>query len=723
MDNKRVTQNSDVKVTAKSEHFILKLCKSLDPYGGVTGELSELKKTILTIKDVLLDAEEKKNHDHRVRIWLKRLVDVVYEADDLMDDFSPEALQQQLMNGSNMGKKVRTFFSSSNQLVFRRTMAHKIKDINYRLAAIGGNRTDFHLEVRHVESRVVLGAREQTYIPEEEVIGRESAREAILDLLLDPKVEKDVSVLPIVGLGGIGKTTLAQIVYNHKKVQTNFDLKIWVCVSDSFDVKSLVEKIIKSATNHCEENQEMGQLLRKLQMEINGKRYFLVLDDVWNEDKQKWIELESLLSSGAKGSRIIITTRSLRVGKITTSTMEPYMLRPLDKVNSWSLFKNVAFKLGHEPNNPNTKKAAMEIVDRCAGIPLAIRTIGKMLYFKNPEAEWSSFLEMDFSKMHPSENDILPALKLSYDNLPSNLKHCFAYCSLFLKDHDIVVEDLIKLWMAQGFIESSPSSQSLEEVGYWYFDELLSYSFFQEVKTNNRTKKVECKMHDLMHDLATYVAGTECATWDFDRENIDGRIRHVSFASDLVSSGLHNSGLKTVPNSIGKLKHLSFQEFPRDFNKLVNLRHLENEGCDSLTHMPSGLGKLTNLRTLNNFVLKKRLNGQFSGGLKELMKLTNLRGQLSIRNLRHGDDASTEYEAAKLNEKQNLHHLNLYWSNRSSDDDIDAREVDDYEISLESLQPHPDLEALSLFDYWGVRLPDWLPSLTKLDTFIFQMIK
>nr|XP_024934817.2 putative disease resistance protein RGA1 isoform X1 [Ziziphus jujuba var. spinosa]XP_024934818.2 putative disease resistance protein RGA1 isoform X1 [Ziziphus jujuba var. spinosa]XP_024934819.2 putative disease resistance protein RGA1 isoform X1 [Ziziphus jujuba var. spinosa]XP_048330901.1 putative disease resistance protein RGA1 isoform X1 [Ziziphus jujuba var. spinosa] len=299
-------------------------------------------------------------------------------------------------------------------------------------------------------------------------------------------------------------------------------------------------------------------------------------------------------------------------------------------------------------------------------------------------------------------------------------------------------------------------------------------------------------MHDLMHDLSTYVAGTECATWDFDRENIDGRIRHVSFASDLVSSGrfptflnkenrirtilfpqpswrsnmlswdaivlglkvlrtldLHNSGLKTVPNSIGKLKHLryldlfangdikslpnsitelqylqtmklsfcySFQEFPRDFNKLVNLRHLENDGCDSLTHMPSGLGKLTNLRTLNNFVLEKRLNGQFSGGLKELMKLNNLRGQLSIRNLRHGDNASIEYEAAKLNEKQNLHHLNLYWSNRSSDDDVDAWEVDDYEISLESLQPHPGLEALSLFDYWGVRLPDWLPSLTKLDT-------
>nr|XP_048329835.1 disease resistance protein RGA2-like isoform X1 [Ziziphus jujuba var. spinosa]XP_048329836.1 disease resistance protein RGA2-like isoform X1 [Ziziphus jujuba var. spinosa]XP_048329838.1 disease resistance protein RGA2-like isoform X1 [Ziziphus jujuba var. spinosa]XP_048329839.1 disease resistance protein RGA2-like isoform X1 [Ziziphus jujuba var. spinosa]XP_048329840.1 disease resistance protein RGA2-like isoform X1 [Ziziphus jujuba var. spinosa]XP_048329841.1 disease resistance protein RGA len=777
---------------------------------GVTKELSGLEETISTIKDVLLDAEEKKNHNHQVSSWLKKLEGVVYEADDLMDDFSTEASRLQLMSGSNMSKKVRTFFSSSNQLVFHRTMAHKIKDINNRLAAISKNHKNFHLEVHHEESRVVLRDREQThsYIPEKEVIGRESDRKAILDLLLDPNVEEDVSVLPIVGLGGLGKTTLAQFVFNHEKVQTNFDLKMWVCVSENFEVKSLVKRILNSATKKSTETKLMDQLQRELRDTINGKRYFLVLDDVWNEDREKWLKLKNLLSNGAKGSRILITTRSQVVGNITTSSIKPYALGILNKDESWSLFKNVAFKLRHEPNNPNTNKIAMEIVDKCGGIPLAIRTIGSMLYSK-PEAQWSSFLEMEFSRMPQNENDILPTLKLSYDNLPSHLKHCFAYCSLFPKDYEIEVDMLIKLWMAQGFIKSSSSGQSLEEEGFDIFSELHARSFFQEVKEHYR-KKLECKMHDLMHDLAVQVAGTECTTLQSVGENINGRTRHVSFNFNLDPSNqfptflskknrirtillpqqsrdskmlidcdvplglkflrtldLHRSGLKKVPNSIGKLKHLRYLnlfgneeiktlpnsitklhnlqtlklsccdglvELPRDLKKLVNLRHLENDECNSLTHMPRGLGQLSNLVTLKEFIVNEEGMGPTNkqhnqaqvgvGGLNELMELNNLRGELYIRNLRYGKDASKEYKDAKLKEKQHLRALGLRWSNGSNDkdDNVDATsEAEDYEITLESLQPHPNLKELYIFDYRaGVRLASWFSSLTTLDRLLLN---
>lgn len=140
----------------------------------------------------------------------------------------------------------------------------------------------------------------------------------------------------------------------------------------------------------------------------------------------------------------------------------------------------------------------------------------------------------------------------------------------------------------------------------------------------------------------------------------------------------------------------------------------------SLSYMSSGMGQLTNLQTLNDFVLElntKRHNGQFSSGLKELMELNNLRGELSIRNLRHGEDASVEYKDAKLNGKQHLNHLQFVWSNTSSDDVVDETEATDYEIRLESLQPHPDLEAgLSSNSYRSVRLPNWLPYLTRLGT-------
>nr|XP_048333077.1 putative disease resistance protein RGA3 [Ziziphus jujuba var. spinosa]XP_048333078.1 putative disease resistance protein RGA3 [Ziziphus jujuba var. spinosa]XP_048333079.1 putative disease resistance protein RGA3 [Ziziphus jujuba var. spinosa] len=679
-------------------------------------------------------------------------------------------------------------------------MAHKIKDIKEILAAISKNRGDFQLEVRREETRLVVRAREHThsYIPQENVIGRESDKISILQLLLDPKHEENVFVVPIVGCGGLGKTTLAQLVFNDKEVQTKFDLRIWVCVSNDFNVRSLVERIIKSVTDQSLGNLEMDQLQKELQKQINGKRYFLVLDDVWNENRELWISLQNLLSNGAKGSRILITTRSKVVGEIT-STMEPYMLGLLDKGNSWSLFKKVAFKSGQEPNNSNTVKTAMEIVEKCGGIPLAIRTIGSMLYSKNPETEWSNFLEIEFSRIPQNENDILPTLKLSYDSLPSHLKNCFAYCRLFPKDHAIEVDMLIKLWMAQGFLTSSSSIQSLEDVGNEYFKDLHWRSFFQEVEENLSTKRLECKMHDLMHDLAIQVAGTECATLHSTEENINERTRHVSFDFHLETSGkiptslsrkskirttlfpqkswesnklswddillnfkllrtldLHDSELKMVPKSIGKLKHLRYLdlsengdikrlpnsitklqnlltlklsycgdlvELPRDLKKLVNLRHLENHGCDSLTHMPSGLGQLTYLHTLNEFVVKKGIDStgkqhnRHVGGLNELMELNNLRGELFIRNLGYGEDASIEYKDAKLKEKQHLHHLKLHWPERSGDH-VDAREAADYEITLESLQPHANLKELSLIDYKGVRLASWLPSLTTLDTLL-----
>ncbi|XP_060670463.1 putative disease resistance protein RGA4 [Ziziphus jujuba] len=779
---------------------------------GVTKELSGLEKTISTIRDVLLDAEEKKNHNRQVSNWLKELEDVVYEADDFMDDVSTEALRRQLMSGTNVGKKVSTFFSSSNQLLFRRTRAHKIKDINDRLAAISKNRTNLHLEERHEESRVVLRARDQThsYIPKKEVVGRESDRKAILDLLLDPKVEENVSVLPIVGLGGLGKTTLAQLIFHDEEVGKNFELKMWVCVSEDFQLKSLVEKIIKSATDKSPGDLEMDQLRKQLQEEINGRRYFLVLDDVWNDDQQLWRDLKNLLSNGAKGSRIMITTRSKVVAEITRT--EPYMLGILNKDNSWSLFKNVAFKLGQEPNNSNTAKTAMEIVDKCGGIPLAIRTIGSMLY-SIPETEWSSYLEMEFSRIPQNENDILPTLKLSYDNLPSHLKHCFAYCSIFPKDCEIKVDMLIKLWMAQGFIKPSIPVQSLEKVGYEYFKDLLWRSFFQEVTENDFGDIISCKMHDLMHDLAVQVAGTECATLHSVGENIDGRTRHVSIDFVFDPSGrfptifpsknrirtilypqlswdlemsvswdvvlrlkvlrtldLHQHRLKKVPNSIGKLKHLRYLdlsgnrdiktlpnsitklqnlqtlklsdcsglvEFPTDFKKLLNLRHLENDGCWGLTHMPRGLGQLSNLVTLKEFVVnekgvgptnKRHNQGQVCvGGLNELMELNDLRGELHITNLKHGKDASEEYKDAKLKEKQHLHALALKWLNLSNDNDDNVEatsEAEDYEITLESLQPHPNLKKLYIIGYSaGIRLASWFSSLAALDRLVLYSCK
>ncbi|KAB1225423.1 putative disease resistance protein RGA4 [Morella rubra] len=306
----------------------------------------------------------------------------------------------------------------------------------------------------------------------------------------------------------------------------------------------------------------------------------------------------------------------------------------------------MAFEEGKEPENTSIVKIGREIVAKCVGVPLAIRTIGGLLYFKNPETEWLSFMTNELSRIPQNENDIIPTLKLSYDKLPSHLKQCFAYCSLFPKNYEFKKSTLIYLWMAQGFILVSNQHQELEDIGHDYFMDLLWRSFFQEVKVDESGDVIRCKMHDLMHDLATSVAGSLITTLD-SIDFIDEKTRHVSIDSfPVVTTSLSTSTrirtllllreglsmtestcdaifssfqflraldlkdleLDFVPTSIGyKLKHLRYLDLSHD-NRIIKLpdsitslqylQTLRLSFCRSLEELPSDIKKLVNLRHL-----------------------------------------------------------------------------------------------------------------------------
>ena len=587
-------------------------------------EIEKLKDTVFTISAVLLDAEEQQQHNNQVKVWLNRLKDAIYDADNLLDDISTEALRQEVMTRDKKAKKVRIFFSKSNQLAYGFKMGHKVKEMRGRLDTIAANRK-FHLVERLVETQVRHHRVREThsFVHTEKVIGREKDKEEIIRILLDPNDEESVLVLPIVGLGGLGKTTLAQLVFNDKEIKKHFERKMWVCVSENFDVKIIVEKILESAKKKKLETLGMDTLIINLKEEIDEKRYLLVLDDVWNEDLKNWLNLKDLLMSGARGSRILVTTRSNKVAKIT-QTVPPYMLEGLDEKESWSLFKQMAFEKGQEPENSIFKATGKEILKKCRGVPLAIRTIGSLLYFKNTEREWLSFKDSELSKIPQEENDILPTLKLSYDHLPSYLKQCFTYCCLFPKDYKIHKPTLIQMWMAQGFIRPLNQDQCLEDVGHEYIMDLLWRSFFQEVENDERGNILHFKMHDLMHDLAKLVAGSYSTTCNSKEENIDEKTLHVSFGGPsqsqipsslfrasrirtimlqgqvwglhkLIYSGtivasfkfirlldLHHMYIRTIPSSIGKLKHLRYLDL----------------SYNDISVLPNSITKLQNLQTL-----------------------------------------------------------------------------------------------------------------------------
>jgi hypothetical protein len=233
---------------------------------------------------------------------------------------SSSASQQTHLPSTNnkLWPQVRIFFSKSNQLAYGLKMGHRIKAVRKRLDEIAADRIKFGFTERPTGTQFEHRKREDThsFVREEEVIGREDEKKAVKELLLDSNVKENVSIIPIVGIGGLGKTTLAQYVYNDEEVKRHFDLRLWACVSDPFDVKTIVAKLIESATKKRPESLEMDPLQSQLRAEIDGKRYLLVLDDVWNENRDTWLSLETLLLGGLRGSKVLITTRSKKLQRL-----------------------------------------------------------------------------------------------------------------------------------------------------------------------------------------------------------------------------------------------------------------------------------------------------------------------------------------------------------------------------------------------------------------------
>ncbi|XP_065624163.1 putative disease resistance protein RGA1 isoform X3 [Quercus suber] len=695
-------------------------------------EIEKLNNTVLTISAVLLDAEEKQQHNNQVRVWLERLNDALYAVDDLLDDISTEALRQEVMTRNKKAKEVHIFFSKSNQLVYGLKMGHKVKAMRERLDAIKNDR-GFHLDEHPVETQVrhYRGRETHSFVRTEDVIGRDKDKVKIKKILLDPNVEGNVSILPIVGLGGLGKTTLAQYVFNDKEIKKRFKQKLWVCVSDNFDVKMIVEKILQSAKKVKLEELDLELLVKILKEEIDRKKYLLVLDDVWNENPRKWLELKILLMGGAIGSRILVTTRSNKVAEITKTT-QPYFLKNLDKEESWSLFKQMAFENGQEPEKSIFKVVGRKILKRCKGVPLAIRTIGSLLYFKNTEKEWLSFKDSELSKVPQEENDILPTLKLSYNHLPSHLKQCFAYCCLFPKDYKIHKPTLIQMWMAQGFIRPLNQNQCLEDVGHEYIMDLLWRSFFQEVEKDERGNILHFKMHDLMHDLAKLVAGSYSSTCNSKKEIIDEKTLHVSFggqsqsqiptsllkasrtrtfmlqneirspnkSSTIVASfkfirllDLHCTGIIKVPSSIGGLEHL---------------RYLDLSGNNRITMLPNSITRLHNLQTLR--LHKCQLITELPRDFTNLISLKFLEID-SLTHIPHGLDG--------LEQMTSLQVLSVFKISMNSGSRVKRNS------GLKDLQgpnelKFPKVQEMRLYNYRGVKFPNWMSSLTTLVTFSLE---
>ncbi|XP_058222894.1 putative disease resistance RPP13-like protein 1 [Rhododendron vialii] len=671
------------------------------------------------IDAMLADAEEKQTRTNQrgIQRWLEDLEDLAYDLDDMLDEFSTEALRQQVLKKESRGStsKVRaliptccTRFNPST-LVSDFRMRSKMDEMTMRLKDLFDRRTGLHLQIvgaGHSAGRSPQIPPTSSLMHETRLYGRDGDQKAIIELLLrDQLSDVKVDVVPIVGMGGVGKTTLAQMVYNHEMVERHFEIKVWVCVSEKFDIMGVTTAILESIATHTRDYKTLNEVQVQLKKALDGKKFLIVLDDVWNKNYGDWRCLKSPFNVGALGSKVIVTTRNRDVAFMMAGTdTYHHPLKELSEDDCWSVFTEHAFENRNIDESPNLVSLGRKIVKKCGGLPLAARTLGGLLRCKLRDDEWEDVLNSKMWELSDKESDILPALRLSYYHLPSHLKKCFGYCSVLPKDYEFEEKELVFWWMAEGLIQKPTGHKQMEDLGCEYFRELLSRSLFQPSSSGFSL----FVMHDLINDLAQFVARRTYFRLDDklqnnkDDKNItnarhssylrgycDGIKRFEAFrkAKNLRSFlpfGLGDRGtnygssfltsdvpLHLLPslsrlrvlslrryriyelsNSIGNMKHVRFLDLscaliatlPESISTLYNLQTLILRNCKNLSKLPTNTSNLINLRHLD-------LTGADS--LQEMPpKIGELTCLQTLSNFVISQD-----EGSTINELENLIHL------------------------------------------------------------------
>ncbi|KAH0470254.1 hypothetical protein IEQ34_001812 [Dendrobium chrysotoxum] len=739
----------------------------------VKDELQTLGCRMRKIQCLLNDAEKKKFGDGEssTELWLSELKDVMYDADDIIDLCRIEGTR--LLADQNLESRTSSarcdfsaVFSCFTSVPLHYEIGNRIKEINERLKQIYEDTERFKLEKSTISETphiTLVDSRQTSSMDDPFVVGREVevAANNLVNRLLEEKVNEKCRLFAVTGMGGIGKTTLAQKIFNHPKIKTFFNLDpVWVCVSQTYSEIELLKHVIEGAKGRYGDYNTKSKLQTVLSDSIaSGQRLFLVLDDVWRVDV--WVDLFRVPLYYSKGSvRILTTTRDENVAK----EMQAVYIHPvthLSEQSSWDMLRRRLFSEEEEELANGLKELGLKLVNKCKGLPLAIKvTAGVLLRKPRTTKVWKNFLNSNAWSIYNLPRELRGALFLSFEDLPSHLKQCFLYFSLYPEDARLDLHEFAQLWVAEGFITKQQDSL-IEDLAEECFNESLAVFLSKEEasfgasKVRNSTTSIKLRRIsianqkaavEILNSVANQGALRTLLASRFDLSLDDERLRRLSHLRVLDISWTH---IQVIPDSIGNLMHLRYLNLnytdittiPESIGQLTNLQFLDISSCQNLRQLPNEITRLHNLRHLGilqspvSFIPKgidklqqlNSLSGFVVANNDSSSKLEELNSLKQIRILNIGNLKRPQSGTIVLKELPKLSTLTLEFSMDSSSPS-EEQELAVQEL-FDKIIPSQSLEDFTISGFFGCRFPNWMvsssfkiyvPNLTKL---VFRDIK
>ncbi|KAL6653919.1 hypothetical protein ACP70R_007384 [Stipagrostis hirtigluma subsp. patula] len=501
------------------------------------GEIMFLVTELESMQAALERVSEAPVNNNQVAIWASDVRELSYDIEDSIDQFMvhidthPSATPQGFKGFIDRSMRLLTKAKTRHQI------ATEIEDIKALVKEVAERRDRYK-----VDSDVIQPA-STTYIdPRLHGIYEESAklvaisdpREELAELLMVQEgTSKQLKVISIVGIGGLGKTTLANVMY--QQLKGHFECSAFVPVSLKPDMKRMLSSTLRQVSNQSYSNIETWdsvELINKIREVLQDKRYFIIVDDIW--DESAWNFIKCILIENNCGSRVITTTRIAGVAASCCSLHDGtvYKLKPLSHDDSKKLFYKRIF--GCEDGvHPELKEISEKILRKCCGVPLAIIAIASLLANKPRNLnQWNS-VHSSIGSGHekfPSMENMRQILSVSYYNLPSHLKPCLLYLSVFPEDYTILRDQLVRRWIAEGFIHGN-DIETIHKLAHHYFNELINRSLIQPEHIDSHGMVGACRVHDMVLDLITSLSAKEnfvSTSHDHQSTHLPKKIRRLS---------------------------------------------------------------------------------------------------------------------------------------------------------------------------------------------------